>query len=189
MEQWNVNPPVLYLWSHKAWSQRHRIIAEQRGHTSRDQKEPYPASEDQAQESHKHQIHQPDHNMRDGSGSSKQKRRRERPMRAKMAKKMRVAQRSGGSWRRPPPQESSHSMHKHNSFSGPSNPVRVNFTEDSYSCGLNRHNCFEFDARAMIPTPAEERFPRGPFIGPCDPRMGAMPMGVRGKYVGGQCVM
>ncbi|KAK1296738.1 hypothetical protein QJS10_CPB15g01531 [Acorus calamus] len=75
MEQWNVNPPVLYLWSHKAWSQRHRTIAEQQGHISRDQKEPYPAYEDQAQEAHKHQISQPDHNMRDRSGSSKQKKR------------------------------------------------------------------------------------------------------------------
>ncbi|KAK1296741.1 hypothetical protein QJS10_CPB15g01532 [Acorus calamus] len=58
-EQWNVNPPVLYLWSHKAWSQRHRIIAEQHGHASRNQKEPYPAYKDQAQETHEHPVVDP----------------------------------------------------------------------------------------------------------------------------------
>ncbi|KAK1307084.1 hypothetical protein QJS10_CPA10g01895 [Acorus calamus] len=212
MEQWNVNPPVCYLWSHKAWSQRHRTIAEQHGHASRDQNEPYPAYEDQAQETHKHpvvnpvleettlsketpkhpvvdpvieettlskHISQPDHNMCDRSRSTKQKKRcRERPMRAKKAKKIRVARRSDNSGLGPPSQESSHLMHKHNCSVGPSNPAQVGFIEDSHSSG--------FDASSMSSTPPEERFPRfmgggasfadrgPPFTGSHDPCIGAM---------------
>ncbi|KAK1272394.1 hypothetical protein QJS04_geneDACA008098 [Acorus gramineus] len=220
MEQWNVNPPVLHLWSHKAWSQRHRTIAEQHGHASRDQKEPYPAYEDQAQEIHKHPLvdpvlgettlsketpkhpvvdpvfeetilskhtSQPDHNMCDRSRTTKQKKRcRERLMRAKKAKKIRVARRSDNSGRGPPSQESCHLMHKHNSSVGPLNSVRVDFTEDSHSSSHNHHNWCGFDASLMSPTPAKEQFPcymgggagfvdsGPPFIGSHDPRIGAM---------------
>ncbi|KAK1267978.1 hypothetical protein QJS04_geneDACA005223 [Acorus gramineus] len=46
MEQWNVKPPVLYLWSHKNWTQRHWTIAERHGHTSRQIKESCPAIEE-----------------------------------------------------------------------------------------------------------------------------------------------
>ncbi|EXB81085.1 PHD finger-containing protein [Morus notabilis] len=35
MEQWNLRPPVLSLWSHPDWSAKHREIAESHEHTSR----------------------------------------------------------------------------------------------------------------------------------------------------------
>jgi hypothetical protein len=34
MDQWNVSPPPLYLWSHPDWTQRHRRIAEEHGHST-----------------------------------------------------------------------------------------------------------------------------------------------------------
>ncbi|GJN12824.1 hypothetical protein PR202_ga31138 [Eleusine coracana subsp. coracana] len=34
MDQWNVSPPPLYLWSHPDWTQKHRKIAEGHGHTT-----------------------------------------------------------------------------------------------------------------------------------------------------------
>ncbi|KAJ4815744.1 Protein ENHANCED DOWNY MILDEW 2 [Rhynchospora pubera] len=34
MEQWNVNPPLLYLWSRSDWTARHKAIAEEHGHFS-----------------------------------------------------------------------------------------------------------------------------------------------------------
>ncbi|XAR56751.1 Histone-lysine N-methyltransferase [Bertholletia excelsa] len=48
MEDWNVNPPPLYLWSHPDWTAEHKEIAEKHGHLTRirgrsfldDQKEP-----------------------------------------------------------------------------------------------------------------------------------------------------
>ncbi|KAL6644237.1 hypothetical protein ACP70R_015845 [Stipagrostis hirtigluma subsp. patula] len=33
MDQWNVSPPPLYLWSRPDWTQKHRKIAEEHGHT------------------------------------------------------------------------------------------------------------------------------------------------------------
>ncbi|CAO2163653.1 unnamed protein product [Urochloa humidicola] len=47
IDQWNVNPPPLYLWSRPDWTQKHRRIAEQHGHStlkngrSRTRKETY----------------------------------------------------------------------------------------------------------------------------------------------------
>lgn len=32
MDQWNLNPPVLYLWSRPAWTLKHRTIARKQGH-------------------------------------------------------------------------------------------------------------------------------------------------------------
>ncbi|XP_062191405.1 protein ENHANCED DOWNY MILDEW 2-like isoform X2 [Phragmites australis] len=34
MDQWNVSPPPLYLWSRPDWTQKHRRIAEEHGHTT-----------------------------------------------------------------------------------------------------------------------------------------------------------
>ncbi|CAA0832432.1 Protein ENHANCED DOWNY MILDEW 2 [Striga hermonthica] len=34
IEDWNVNAPVLYLWSHPSWTSKHKAIAEQHGHSS-----------------------------------------------------------------------------------------------------------------------------------------------------------
>jgi len=34
MDQWNVSPPPLYLWSHPDWTQKHRRIAEEHGHST-----------------------------------------------------------------------------------------------------------------------------------------------------------
>ncbi|GAV87260.1 DNMT1-RFD domain-containing protein [Cephalotus follicularis] len=39
MDQWNVTPPLLYLWSHRDWTTKHKSIAQKRGHLSRQQKE------------------------------------------------------------------------------------------------------------------------------------------------------
>lgn len=38
MEDWNVNAPPLYLWSHPDWTPKHKDIAQQHGHLSKDQK-------------------------------------------------------------------------------------------------------------------------------------------------------
>lgn len=35
IEQWNVRPPVLYLWSRPDWTSKHKGIASSQGHTSR----------------------------------------------------------------------------------------------------------------------------------------------------------
>ncbi|RVW70226.1 Protein enhanced downy mildew 2 [Vitis vinifera] len=35
IEQWNVNPPLLYLWSRQDWTTKHRAIAQKCGHVSR----------------------------------------------------------------------------------------------------------------------------------------------------------
>ncbi|XP_028758489.1 protein ENHANCED DOWNY MILDEW 2 isoform X2 [Neltuma alba] len=32
MDQWNVTPPVLYLWSRKDWTNKHKAIAQEHGH-------------------------------------------------------------------------------------------------------------------------------------------------------------
>ncbi|KAL6311060.1 hypothetical protein AAG906_011902 [Vitis piasezkii] len=37
IEQWNVNPPLLYLWSRQDWTAKHRAIAQKCGHVSRRQ--------------------------------------------------------------------------------------------------------------------------------------------------------
>jgi hypothetical protein len=34
MDQWNVSPPPLYLWSRPDWTQKHRRIAEEHGHST-----------------------------------------------------------------------------------------------------------------------------------------------------------
>ncbi|CAO2188932.1 unnamed protein product [Urochloa humidicola] len=34
IDQWNVNPPPLYLWSRPDWTQKHRRIAEEHGHST-----------------------------------------------------------------------------------------------------------------------------------------------------------
>jgi hypothetical protein len=34
IDQWNVSPPPLYLWSRPDWTQKHRKIAEEHGHTT-----------------------------------------------------------------------------------------------------------------------------------------------------------
>ncbi|KAM7279882.1 hypothetical protein ACFE04_007016 [Oxalis oulophora] len=34
MDQWNVKPPVLYLWSRRDWASKHKSIAEKHGHLS-----------------------------------------------------------------------------------------------------------------------------------------------------------
>ncbi|TVU06566.1 hypothetical protein EJB05_49787 [Eragrostis curvula] len=34
MDQWNVSPPPLYLWSRTDWTQKHKKIAEEHGHTT-----------------------------------------------------------------------------------------------------------------------------------------------------------
>lgn len=39
IEQWNVNPPLLYLWSRQDWTAKHRAIAQRCGHISRQQRE------------------------------------------------------------------------------------------------------------------------------------------------------
>ncbi|KAL2476047.1 Protein ENHANCED DOWNY MILDEW 2 [Abeliophyllum distichum] len=38
MEDWNLNAPPLYLWSHPDWTPKHKDIAQQHGHLSKDQK-------------------------------------------------------------------------------------------------------------------------------------------------------
>ncbi|CAI9784116.1 unnamed protein product [Fraxinus pennsylvanica] len=38
MEDWNVNAPLLYLWSHPDWTPKHKDIAQEYGHLSKDQK-------------------------------------------------------------------------------------------------------------------------------------------------------
>ncbi|KAG8386064.1 hypothetical protein BUALT_Bualt03G0110100 [Buddleja alternifolia] len=38
IEDWNVNAPILYLWSNPDWTSKHKAIAEQRGHLSGSQK-------------------------------------------------------------------------------------------------------------------------------------------------------
>ncbi|KAF8414192.1 hypothetical protein HHK36_002191 [Tetracentron sinense] len=38
MDQWNVKPPLLYLWSRPDWTARHKIIAQKHGHISKGQK-------------------------------------------------------------------------------------------------------------------------------------------------------
>ncbi|XP_057466283.1 LOW QUALITY PROTEIN: protein ENHANCED DOWNY MILDEW 2-like [Actinidia eriantha] len=40
MEDWNVNPPPLYLWSRADWTAIHKAIAQQHGHLSRVHKRP-----------------------------------------------------------------------------------------------------------------------------------------------------
>lgn len=32
MDQWNLNPPVLYLWSRPGWTSKHKAIAQRQGH-------------------------------------------------------------------------------------------------------------------------------------------------------------
>ncbi|KAL0353695.1 UNVERIFIED_CONTAM: protein ENHANCED DOWNY MILDEW 2 [Sesamum angustifolium] len=46
IEDWNVNAPVLYLWSCPDWTPKHKAIAEQHGHLSGAQKK------DRTEESH-----------------------------------------------------------------------------------------------------------------------------------------
>lgn len=36
MEQWNVKPPPLYLWSHPDWADKHKLIAQEHGHLFRE---------------------------------------------------------------------------------------------------------------------------------------------------------
>lgn len=38
LEQWNLQAPVLYLWSHPDWSSRHKAVAQECGHISMEQK-------------------------------------------------------------------------------------------------------------------------------------------------------
>ncbi|XP_077214749.1 protein ENHANCED DOWNY MILDEW 2-like isoform X2 [Tasmannia lanceolata] len=40
MEQWNLKPPPLYLWSRSDWTSKHKAIAIKRGHISKGQEEP-----------------------------------------------------------------------------------------------------------------------------------------------------
>ncbi|PNX77033.1 enhanced downy mildew protein [Trifolium pratense] len=35
MDQWNVTPPPLYLWSHPDWADKHKLIAQEHGHLRR----------------------------------------------------------------------------------------------------------------------------------------------------------
>lgn len=58
MEQWNVMPPLLYLWSHPDWSAKHRKIAESHDHISKQQ---------EAVEGHSESMI-PDHLMADHDG-------------------------------------------------------------------------------------------------------------------------
>lgn len=39
MDQWNLKPPVLYLWSHPDWTPHHMAIAVEQGHTCKVQEE------------------------------------------------------------------------------------------------------------------------------------------------------
>lgn len=32
LDDWNLQPPSLYLWSHRDWTPRHRALAEKQGH-------------------------------------------------------------------------------------------------------------------------------------------------------------
>ncbi|KAI8552941.1 hypothetical protein RHMOL_Rhmol06G0306900 [Rhododendron molle] len=41
LEDWNVNPPPLYLWSRPDWTAKHMAIAQQHGHSSRVQEKPH----------------------------------------------------------------------------------------------------------------------------------------------------
>lgn len=41
LDQWNLKPPVLWLWSRPDWSPRHMAVAVKQGHTCKVQEEPF----------------------------------------------------------------------------------------------------------------------------------------------------
>ncbi|GLT50941.1 hypothetical protein SLA2020_243960 [Shorea laevis] len=51
LEQWNVTPPPLRLWSHKDWASKHRAIAEKHGHVYK-KKESHRGMSDQPLDGH-----------------------------------------------------------------------------------------------------------------------------------------
>ncbi|CAA6661570.1 unnamed protein product [Spirodela intermedia] len=68
IEEWNMRPPFLYLWSRPDWTSRHSAIAMKRGHTLNDPKKDHLGAEDEPSAL----TFQPqDHNLEDRASESK----------------------------------------------------------------------------------------------------------------------
>lgn len=61
MEQWNVNPPMLCLWSRHDWISTHKSIAQKQGHLSKTRR-------DRISEENRNRTSLPDHSMEEDAG-------------------------------------------------------------------------------------------------------------------------